>query len=163
MGRGVCGSLPSVSVPPCASLYWQSVYLQVYMEVLVGPLSCGSSFEMHWWADTEPADPDLLFEVSAPQPRKPLGLSPRLFILLLHNMYIWPLLTGIVTGWIPTLLSSACIPVCLAACCWLQASVTLWYITEWYQRLQITGAQRDEAEKSYCKNINDLSRKMQTP
>ena len=44
--------------------------LQVYMEVLVGPLSRGSSFEMRWWAGSEPADPDLLFEVETAHSRK---------------------------------------------------------------------------------------------
>lgn len=67
-GRG-SRCLLLLSVSPCLSglsLYWPSVSLRVCTEVLVAPLSRGSSFEMRWWADTEPPHPDPLFEVWGP-------------------------------------------------------------------------------------------------
>lgn len=110
----------------CPSPYWQSVNLHVCREVLVGPLSRGSSFEMRWWADTEPADPDLLFEVGAPQSHKPLGLAVALSCCIMC--------TSILTGRLLlkkklneelTRLCSACIPACLAGRCWFQAVVII--------------------------------------
>lgn len=116
---------PSPSLSGRLSLYWQSASLRVYTEVLVGPLSRGCSFEMRWWADTEPADPDLLFEVWAPQPHKPLGPSLRvsldlslclclcIFIPLCHmdeHPDSWELNEELLG------LSSVCIPACLSVC-----------------------------------------------
>lgn len=41
---------------------------------------------MRRWADTEPADPDLLFEVAAPRPHKARGL-PRALGLIVPPSY----------------------------------------------------------------------------
>ena len=136
---------PSPSLSGRLSLYWQSATLRVYTEVWVGPLSRGCSFEMRWWADTEPADPDLLFEVWAPQPHKPLGPSPCLPIAVsvsLSRCIIW---TSILTAesWMKSSQASAlyaylpaCLSVCLSAGCWFKTAAIIWCIIERHQRTQ---------------------------
>ncbi len=122
--RGVC-SPSCASVPLGPSLCWQSGSLQVYTEVLVGPLSRGSSFEMRWWADTEPADPDLLFEVCA---RALINFCVCVCVCVSCCIIRTSLLKGTVLLNLNeelTLLSSAYIPACLAGQCWFQITVTL--------------------------------------
>lgn len=94
VGRGVCVSAPCLRPCPAGSL----LTVSQCPRFLDGGVRCSIvaatplSFEMRRWADTEPADPDLLFEVRGPRrahkPARPLG-----GFMLLHNALEEMLLT----------------------------------------------------------------------
>lgn len=102
------------------SPYWQSVNLHVFWtEVWVAPLSRGPySFEMRRWADKEPADPDLLFEVGGPRTLINLR-GPSVGFMLLHNVLQRPEGEKCSLKKKPEWGAVLCMHTCLSSCCWM--------------------------------------------